>query len=366
MGHSRSDPCAGLSFYDNVRRYLSTIIPWFSLEYARADVMRSYETLCRESLAFPLNKRPPFFSRINHDGTPFQFALSLGHRNPALQFLSETAPPDMSSTQRIQLSRRRIHSLAAILGIREATSRLSTFLDRLAPVTNPELLADGAGAFWIGVAFAYGESPQLRLYINARWGCERDRWSRLDWLASQFGGFEEWQELRSGHLADLQPLGMALTLCGDRLAAGRIYLSAYGKRLSDYELLLKPFAHDSFNRAFQRFGKHILGEDRYYPTQSAVCSFGFAQRQTLDAKLELCGHCFFPDDLAAADRISKWLESLNVDPSPYVHTLAAISGGCLSETSSDLHCYVGVGVKEQETYFSVYLKPRMITLRGTA
>ncbi len=78
-----------------------------------------------------MDRRPPDFSRINEDGTPFQFALSLGPRNPALQFLSEVWTPRLPGAKRILLSRERIGALGNVLGIHEAVLKTSGLLDKL-------------------------------------------------------------------------------------------------------------------------------------------------------------------------------------------------------------------------------------------
>jgi hypothetical protein len=352
-----------LLLYDYVHGQLTTLIHQFGLEASGADILRCYETICKESLAFPVDRKPPEFSRINEDGTPFQFALTLGPRHPTLQFLSEEGVPGSSGMERMARNRDCIGKLGGVLRCAEAVAGVAQLLDEMAPATNPDLLADPAGAFWTGVGFARGERPQLKIYINARWGHRDGRWKRLHRFASHFGGVEErWQALDSSLVSDMEPLGVALTLGATAPLAGRIYLTAYGKPLSYYERLMQPVTDAAFREAFQQYTEFILGEDRTYPTRSVVCSFGFGSGPELDFKFELCGHCVFASDLEAAGRLLSWLDSAAVDLAPYVELVNMLSECRLSASHVHLHSYTGVGVKEHAAYTSLYLKPKKIRL----
>ncbi len=365
MSDSHQDAPRELSFYDYVSGQLSILIPRFGLECSRIPIMQSFETICRECLAFPFDGRPPEFSTINQDGTPFQFALALGPLRPDLQFLSEVLIPGSFGVNRIRLSRERIRTLASYLDNQEAVSRVEDLLDEMAPETSPELLSDPAGAFWIGVSFAVDQRPRLRVYINTRWGSERGMWARFRRFASYFGALGRWRELESRLSSNLKPLGMALTLRSDGAPTGRIYVSGYGNPLSYYERMMQPVTDETFKYVVRRYTEFISDEERQYPTRSVVCSFGFESRPTVDFKFELCGHCLFASDTEAVRRLRNWLESASVDPAIYLDVLDVLSEGHLSGTHPDLHCYVGVGVKEQMIYSSVYLKPKLLSIRSS-
>ncbi len=213
------------------------------------------------------------------------------------------------------------------------------------------------------MGFTPAQNPQLTIYINARWGAAGEMWARLRHFASYFGVLGQWQELDAVLLAGLKPLGMALTFCEDRPTAGRIYLNAYGKHLGYYQRLMRPVTTERFEQAFRRFADHMLGDDCRYPTRSAVCSFGFSQRGPLDIKFELCGHCLFESDVEAEGKLRRWLESAGIDPAAYLDMLEVVADGRLSGIHPDLHCYVGVGLKQEMPYSSIYLKPRIIRSR---
>jgi hypothetical protein len=365
FAQSVCEPFREGSFYDYVGRQLTTLISRLGVESSRSKIIQSYQTICKDSMAFPADEKPPDFSRINHDGTPFQFALNLGKHSAALQFMSEAGVPGSYGAKRIRVSRKRILELSAILHVQEAYSHISGLLDEMAPATSPDLLADPAGAFWIGVGFIPGQKPQLKIYNNAKWGSDSQIWRRLDRFASTFPAFEHWQALELG-CSRLKPLGMALTLHPDGPVSGRIYLSEYGQRVSYYERLAQPITSQAFQRFFQQYMRIILAEDYDYPTRSAVVSFGFDSSSELNFKFELCGHCLFASDVEAVGRLRTWLQSANLNSSAYLTTLEVLSEGRLSETKPHLHCYVGVGEKQETMSSSVYLKPTVIRPRATS
>lgn len=353
-------PGPSRSVYSYVGSQIAALIPRFGLQASRTQIMQAYEDVCRESLAFPIGTRPADYSRINYDGTPLQFAVTLGSPLRSLQFLSEAGMPGLSGTERIRANRDCIASVAKNLQADAALSAVAKLLDVLAPDTDADLLADPAGAFWIGVGFASQREPRLKVYTNASWGNERDRWTRLSRFASYFGALDPWQRLENKLAPDMKPLGTAIMLAGENLPSGRIYLSTYGKYIAYYEELAKSINGDSFKHVLQQYAEYILGDDYLYPTQTAVCSFGFgAGRPALDFKFELCGHRLFASDVEAASRLRSWFAAANLDPTDYFNVLSILSEDRLSNRAPDLHCYVSVGQKQGATYFTVYLKPRL-------
>lgn len=323
--------------------------------------MDCYQTICKESLLLPMEARPPEFSRINYDGTPFQLALTLGPQRPSLEYLSEAGIPGSSGADRIRINRERISQVAEILGCREPLRQVSVLLDEIAPAADAELLADPAGAFWIGVGFAVGHRPHLKIYINARWGSEAQMWRRLRRFASHFNVHGSWSALERVVLFDLKPLGMAVTLREGEPPTGRIYLGGYGKLISYYERLMLAVSGENFASTIHQYADAVLAEDWRYPTQSTVCSFGLDAQRRFDTKLELCGHCLFASDVEAFERLQRWLHVAGIDPSSYIDTLAVLSEDRLNGERPELHSYVGVGTSTRGTYSTVYLKPRLFT-----
>jgi hypothetical protein len=352
-------PGRSRSAYSHVGSQIRALISRFGLQSSQAQIEQVYAEICGESLAFPLGARPPGHSRINHDGTPFQLSVTLGPPFRSLQFLGEAGTPGLSGAERIRVSRDCIAAVAQNLQADASLSAVSGLLDALAPDTDIDLLADPAGAFWIGAAFASGHAPRLKIYANACWGGERDRWARLERFACHFGVLEPWQKLTDTLAADLQPLGTSVTIAGDELPSGRIYLSAYGKRVTYYEALARSIHGDGFGQVLQQYGECMLGDDYIYPTQTAVCSFGVGAGTELDFKFELCGHCLFSSDAEAVSRLRAWFEAAHLDPTGYLDVLELLSEGHLSDKAVDLHVYVGVGLKQGRPYSTVYLKPKL-------
>jgi hypothetical protein len=361
---SRPAPDLSRSAYGHVGGQIAALVQRLGLEPLRPRVMQAYEDVCRGSLAFPLGSRPPAYSRINEDGTPFQFAVTVGPLHRSLQLLGEPGAPGLSGAERYRESRACIATVAGRLQLSTALAAVADLLDRLAPSRDPALLADPAGAFWIGLGFSAARAPRLKIYTNAAWGREPDRWARLGRFASYFGADAPWQALASWPDLDMQPLGTAVTLGADAQPYGRIYLSATGKRSAYFEELARSVGADAFAQVLQEYAQCVLGDDYPYPTRSAVCSFGMGGGPGLDFKLEFCAHCLYASDVEAASRLHSWFAAAGLDPAGYVEALDVLSQGRLSNRAPDLHRFVGAGLKQGTPYFSVYLKPSLVAADG--
>ncbi len=358
------------SVYQHVGELIAALVGRFGLDASRALIMQTYEDICRDSLAFPMGARPPGPSRINHDGTPIQFAATVGPGPRTLQFLGEAGAPGLGQStglagrERNGANRACIATVAERLGLDGALASIAPLLDALAPEKDIDLLADPGGAYWVGVAFPAGHAPHLRIYVNARWGQDSGRWARLGRLAEHFG-CAPWPEIAARLAPDLEPLGVAITLGRGKPPTGRIYLTAYGKRMRYYEELAADYGDAGLAQQVRILGESVLGDDYRYPTQTAVCSFGLGQSTGLgqsampDYKFELCAHCLFESDLQAAARLGRWLERAGLDATDYSVLLDLFSAGHPSDRTLDLHCYAGVGTRSGALYGTVYIKPRI-------
>jgi hypothetical protein len=346
--------------YDYVGGQVAALVERFGLHEARAQIMQTYATLCAEALAFPYGTPPPHHSRINHDGTPIQYAAAIGSPHRTLQFLSEAGSPNLEGAERLQVNRACLAAVAAQLGVSGALSVSTPLLDALAPATDVDLLADPGGAYWLGVAFSTARAPAFRIYVNARWGKVRNQWARLSEFATSFGASAAWEAIANRLAADLQPLGAAITLQGDQPPVGRIYLGTYGKHMPFYEALAEEYGGAEFSRQLRAFGRCLLEEDYLYPTQTATCSFGFGDGPTPNFKFELCAHCLFRSDAEAVARLRNWLEVAQLEAADYWDMLDLLSEDHLSEAAPILHCYVGLGLRRGAPYATVYLKPRLV------
>jgi hypothetical protein len=351
----------GQGFYEYVRGQFGKLIPAFGIENHGLAIEKSYDLICRESLAIPRGSRAPNFSRINEDGTPFQFSVALSAgRNPTLQFLGEAAIPGSSAAERLRLSRDRVEALAALFDAGPALSQAQWLLDAIVPCGDPDLMADHSGAIWIGASFSPEKAPTLKVYLNVKWGDETRRWSKLNALASHFSAAAQWRGLIRQMNGAMEPLGIALSFNRNRPPSGRIYLGAYGKPIAFYEEIARSLGDASFYRNLRHYSIRLLREDYPYPTPSAVCSFGFDEIGAgIDYKLELCGHCLFASDLQAKERCLDGIDCLEMDARPYLDMLEVVGEGRLDENKPRVHSYLGLGAKRGVPYCTFYFKPSL-------
>jgi hypothetical protein len=300
---------------------------------------------------------PPRFSRINFDGIPLQYSLALGAFEPVLQFISETRAPESSNIANLKLTKLRIQSLLDLLGIDNAAFPLTKLLDEILPEDDLDLLSDHAGTIWISPSFARHDKPKLTLYMNVKWGPVNKRLERLETFASYLAAEVHWEKFAALVKDEMEPLGVAITLSGDSQPSGRIYMSTFGKRVDYFMNIARALTQCGFDSLFERYAAITLGEACKYPTQSAVCSIGTGSAADPDLKIELCGHCAFASDLEARGKCLDWLADMKVDPAPYIDLLKILSEDQLSPTSSLVHAYAGVGVKRNQPYTTIYLKP---------
>lgn len=343
--------------YGYIEGQLSRLISRFGLEGQRAAILGTYQLICLESLAIPLAQRPPSFSRINEDGTPFQFSLALGASKSPLQFLSEAGVAGDNAAARLRANSEALHWIASLLDAEETLLEVTPLIDEMVPGNNPDLLADPSGAIWIGAGFVQEEAPKLKIYLNTKWGREADQWKRMDSFASHFNAASQWGDAKAGLKQEMQPLGLSITISRGQLPSGRIYLSAYGKPMAYYEALAEASAGSAFLEPFGLYTETLLGENRQYPTESIVCSFGFDACGSYDFKFEMCGLRIFESDADAMARCVKWLKLQKIEPSPYLHVLQELSGGTFCSSKPRLHCYLGLGAGRESIYSTFYFNP---------
>lgn len=185
------------------------------------------------------------------------------------------------------------------------------------------------------------------------------RWDRLRRLAFHFGAVRAWENVERLLAPGMKPLGSALTLSKDAALTGRIYVSAYGRRMDDYQELARALIGDSIAKELDQFAGCLLGEDRAYRTPTAVCSFGLGVGPETDFKFELCVHCLFSSDAEVSERLRSRFDSVCVDKADYLYMLELLSPGGQSRSAVELHTFAGIGVRNGERYLSVYLKPKL-------
>jgi hypothetical protein len=333
----------------------------FGLAHETPVILAAYQAIFRHALAFPVGTRPAGSSRLTEDGTPMQFATSVGAAPPGLRFVGDVAPLGANGAARTALARAALAEAADVLGLSSELASLAPLLAQLAPETARALLDDPAGAYWIGAAFARDAAPRLRLYINGSWGDQAAARARLRVFAAYFGQEVAWSEAEHRIPAALTPLGLALTLTPGRQVRGAIYLRSFGLRLTDYSRLAEAIADTADAARIDAFGAALLGPEAAYPTPSAVFSVGFGGPR-LCAELEFCAHCLFRDEAEAHRRLLALFAATGLDPTPYLVLYRHVSTGAPPGGPVSLHSFVGVDAKAAGTTYTLYLKPRFAEL----
>lgn len=324
---------------------------------ARALAHAVFGAVCSRALTFPLGECPVALSRLNEDGTPVQFATSVGPSAPALRFVADPGPLDTRGGARIRAARATLREAAELIGAEAELASVSSLILELAPENATALRDDPAGAFWIGAAFARGAVPRLRVYVNGSWGSAPAQGVRLRRFAAHFDRTETWDKLATQIPPALTPLGLALTLAPGEEVRGAIYLRAFGLRVSDYVTLASAASGLANAERIRAFGTALLGEDAAHPTPSAVLSLGFGSGPGLPAELEFCAHCLYADDAAARAELERLFASARVDPTPY-HTLARVLVPPNARPGPPrAHSFIGIDAKSANPAYTVYMKP---------
>ena len=148
------------SVYDLIARQLSVLTSQFILQDQRRQILDAYRAIGRDSLDYPRGNRPLATSTINHDGTPFQYALTLGVPSRILAFLGDVGPLDAAGDDRMDNSRRCMAYLAHSLDMPVSLQAVDELMDLLSTASDRTLREEPAGAFWIGAGFAQGHGPR--------------------------------------------------------------------------------------------------------------------------------------------------------------------------------------------------------------
>jgi len=350
-------PTAANSLYEHVGGQLERLVELHELDSISPLITRSYELLCSDSLGMPCGRRPPRASHLNADGTPFQFSLTVGRERPPLQFLTEIGTPGARTEHQLAACRRRLADLAGLFASQASLPHLSAVLADMAPDDDPDLLGEEGGAVWLGAGFSHKRGPQLKLYVNAKWGTETGRWARIERFAGHAGIGPAWAAIQATLGDALQPLGVAAAVGSDGRLGSRIYLAAFGEPAGYYERLARRHGGRTFGQYLGSYLRTVLQDDYEHPTRSAVCSFGAQDGAIGDVKVELCGHCALSSDIEARARFETWLLEAGIDPASYRKTVELLTNGTPDPELAQLHAYAGVGVRGNELYSTFYFNP---------
>ena len=261
--------------YRLVSDQITGLMPLFGVVAVADQVQKTLALIGSGALAPPDGQRIQRPSRLNADGTPFQFAMTLGADLP-LQFLCEPASLDLCNVARLRIVHEQIDALFLLLGLANA-DLVHAWLDRMAPVEDPDLATDDAGPVWFGAAFARGAAPKLKIYVNAKWGPSADRWLRMGLLADHVDAAAAWRRLQAMLPATLRPLGVALNLSANAMPEGRLYFYGQDMTFADYRSLAAALGCDALGPHLLMLEAELLADDAPFATRSAVCPSAFTR-----------------------------------------------------------------------------------------
>jgi len=345
------------TLFDGVRGQLLHLIPRFGLCNKAQFILEALELICGASLRLPPGAQRPEACRLNRDGTAIQFSLALtAGLSPRLQFLGEAGAHGLDAAERAAVGLETMEAVARLAGAREEFREALPLLREMTPEDLGPSMGSGPGVYWIGVSFPPAGEPAMTAYVNARFGDEPAQWERAGRFAASFGRSVAWERIEAEFRGRLAPLGVAMTLAAGRPPSGRIYCSAYGLPFLYYQQTLPQVSGDSLSgELLDRYVEAMIGGDRNYPSQSAVCSVEFDEEGS-NVKFELCAHCAFATDAEASARCGRWLDSEGLDAGLYRDTIRLL-GGARGTGRPELHAYVGVGARRGEPYSTFYLNP---------
>lgn len=345
---------------DDIRQQVGRLIPALGVSRQADLVHRAFEALCGESLAIDADARSPDRSRINADGTPFQVALDVRRGRPAsLQFLGEAGRPSADAGSRRAASEAAWRTLVDVCGAGDEADHVAAVVRALTP--EPGTPDTPPSLYWFAVRVPPDGAPSITVYVNAAWGREGDRWRRCDGLAAAFGAASPWQAM-SIREPGLAPLGAAVTVTRGQPPRARLYLRGFGLGADACgawaaEASLCPAAKDVVAQCLDG----LRDDPRRRPVPSVVLSIDLVDdARSAGAKVELCGHCLFDDDGAAARRVARWLEHADFDSAAYRAVVEALTEGRAVPPRlgrASLHAFIGAGVRAGEPFASLYLNP---------
>jgi hypothetical protein len=353
----RPERGAGLS-----HRLSDVVAPALARLVDAADLVgsnrRSFESIFRlltkESLQLPAAGPLPRFSGICNDGTPFQFCITLSPDGSGVRYLTEVGQPGMDLAARVAVTRRRLESVCEVLG---CGPRLPSFdpLARLLPNGDLECV----GGLWIGV----GASPagiRLRLYANCGFGTELERWRRVARCLTELDADPFRAALRTIApmlVPSFTPSGLALTIPGEPRTL-KLYLRPRGLEWDAVSRVLGRVGGDEADAILGAVERALGLPVEALPPHALILSLAHSEGSgSLDAKLDLCGHCLFPAGADAAATVVGLARELELDPGPYVRAREDIETDARELEPSE-HAFVGVGYHPDRGYrVNVYLRP---------
>ena len=351
--------------YEHIDGKLRALLPAFALESSAAMVTSALRALGHSALAGPAGQRPRNQARLNADGMPIQFAMTLAPGRAArLQLLADPAAPGATGAERVASARGAVARLASLFDAEACVAAHLPWAEALVPDAEPALQSDTAGPLWVGAAFSAAAAPCLKVYANLKGGSAAGQHARMAAFAARFGQADAWLRA-SAQLAhrfgqpsgQLQPLGLSLVLGAGQAPAGRLYFSAPALLWENFEALGEHFGGRDYGGQLRRFGRTILHDSQFFPMESVVVSFGLGAAGVDGLKIGLSGQRVFDDDVQASERCTSWLRASGIDPALYRQATTILNGGPLSAQEHGVLAYLGVSAGHDATSSTFNFNP---------
>lgn len=347
---------------------LGTLSRWAGLgqeTHARLD--KVFETLTAEALDQPVGGAYPGLSRINANGLPFQWCLTLGGRR-AVRFLCESGAPGDNPRNRLAHSLDRLAGAAAIAG----SARLPAwFTDAVLPHVLPTDAAWPAhwrSALWTGVGAADGDIV-LKPYLNLNRDRPIDRWRRVGHVLASLERQRALETLCavSGLVSEESwPVGLAIDILpGGQPGRVKIYFrsGAVGPSwLAHWYRSLGGSEHEPAVRllldAFPKTGRGP------YPERSFITTLEFHSSGEATLKTDLAITRWPTNNPLAQTR--QLLTRLGSDADGLSQALSALSASQVPVGDGEQLRFVGLGYEpDGSRHVNVYVEPPS-TARATA
>jgi len=295
---------------------------------------------------------------ISNDGVANLVSLKLSSKqDDVARLLVEPGHLAMTVAQQIAFSLQTLDTALEMLSWRAAADDVNKIVAAVLPA-NPRSTDNWWGGIWMGAA-RLDTNPEMRVYLNLRFGTPAERWSRVSTLLSVFAEHQDhaeevqtWLDNMSGE----SPVGLAFVIRGARVVGLRLYVSVrYDIRLLR-ECLTPISTDDRLIAACQDFHREF-GEPI---SERITLGFDFIRKRSgivlaVDrVKAELCCQQL---DAKRQPEILEWIEQrldvCGLDKSPLPNFLADVDAHWCNRRFD----FVSVGVTRESAHVTVYVKP---------
>jgi DMATS type aromatic prenyltransferase len=294
-------------------------------------------------------------SDVADDGSPFEVSTVIGAPEPEVRLLVEAQAfaPDLAS----QWDAGR--ALTDRLAERHGVS-----LDRLRAVESLFRPSSGGRfAMWHAVVFKGDSAPSFKIYLDAQ---AQGRWRAprvLEEALHRLGFKRAWSSLSEGPLSrgpyDDEPKYFSLDLDPSDHARVKLYFRHHRAGLDDVRLALGGTG--SVADAGAAFVRALAGDQHRYEARPLFSCHAFIDGDSRDPAaraIYVPVEAYAANDAEIVGRVSAYLRSRGVDPTPYELAIDASARRPLS-AKKGLHSYVGLREEARGPRLTVYLSPEV-------